>query len=503
MRLLASSLVLLAAGAAGTPVVQAEELPRPMSQPIVNGVLTSGLPSVAGILSFNPSTGEPFVSCTGTVIGCRTVLTAAHCFCPQAPCQPDFADTLVFLQHSGFYGVESVTINPSYQFGSRSDLAILRLTPELNGLAPTRINTTARPAVGSGGLIAGFGRTGGSSPWTGIKRAGLVVTSSCPAELAAGNFCWTFLSPVGPPGEDSSTCQGDSGGPLITDFGGGPRLAGVTSGGVFGDCLVPNGLWDTDVFVDRQWIQSVAGPDLNNTACGNLPPAGSPEAPILFGSGELGAGNPDDLYFFDLAAGTDVLWTTLNGEGPGRGDFDLYLRHGDPPTTAEFDCRSNFLGQFEACGVASPTPGTWHALITRSSGAGAYQFTVTNFGGQSTGGPCVQDTDTLCLLGGRFRVEVVFRPPGGTTQPATAIPFTDRAGMFWFFNENNVEMLVKMQNACVAPFNRFWFFFAATTNVEFTVRVTDTETGQTNPYSNPQGMVALPVADTQAFATCP
>jgi len=118
-------------------------------------------------------------------------------------------------------------------------------------------------------------------------------------------------------------------------------------------------------------------------------------------------------------------------------------------------------------------------------------------------GPCIEDDHTLCLLGGRFRVEVVFTPPGGVEQPANAIPFTDRAGTFWFFNEANLEMLVKMQNACIPQFDRFWLFFAATTNVEFHVTVTDTDAVLEKHYDNPQGMVALPVADTQAFATCP
>lgn len=118
-------------------------------------------------------------------------------------------------------------------------------------------------------------------------------------------------------------------------------------------------------------------------------------------------------------------------------------------------------------------------------------------------GPCIEDDHTLCLLGDRFRVEVVFTPPGGVEQPARAIPFTDRAGMFWFFNENNIEMLVKMQNACIPQFDRFWVFYAATTNVAFRVIVTDTEAVQAKQYSNPQGMVALPQADTNAFDTCP
>ena len=76
--------------------------------------------------------------------------------------------------------------------------------------------------------------------------------------------------------------------------------------------------------------------------------------------------------------------------------------------------------------------------------------------------------------------------------------------MFWFFNENNIEMLIKIQNACVDPFNRYWVFFAATTNVEFEVVVEDTaHPGVERRYTNPQGMAALPVQDTGAFATCP
>ncbi len=118
-------------------------------------------------------------------------------------------------------------------------------------------------------------------------------------------------------------------------------------------------------------------------------------------------------------------------------------------------------------------------------------------------GPCIEDANTLCLLGERFRVQVTFTPPGGVEQPANAIPFTDRAGLFWFFNANNIEMLVKMQNACVVPFDRYWVFFAATTNVAFDVVVTDTVGEKVRRYSNPQGLVALPRADTQAFATCP
>jgi hypothetical protein len=58
----------------------------------------------------------------------------------------------------------------------------------------------------------------------------------------------------------------------------------------------------------------------------------------------------------------------------------------------------------------------------------------------------------------------------------------------------------------------YWVFFAATTNVEFTTRVTDTLTGfvktygksgETIEYNNPLGQPANAVTDTTAFATCP
>jgi hypothetical protein len=118
-------------------------------------------------------------------------------------------------------------------------------------------------------------------------------------------------------------------------------------------------------------------------------------------------------------------------------------------------------------------------------------------------GGCEPDATTLCLLGGRFQVSVDWRRQSGQTGQGQAVDLTDRAGLFWFFNEANLEMLVKMQNACTPPFNSFWVFYAATTNVEFTVTVTDTESGESREYFNPLGQAAPPVQDTSAFATCP
>jgi plastocyanin len=150
---------------------------------------------------------------------------------------------------------------------------------------------------------------------------------------------------------------------------------------------------------------------------------------------------------------------------------------------------------------------TFHAMLTAPTGgaslANPTMMDVHILDDDVESGPCVPDDETLCLTGGRFRVTVDFTAPGEATRAAQKIDLRDDSGLFWFFNESNVEMLVKTLDACVDPFNRFWVFYAATTNVEFTLRVTDTDTGQTRQYLNPQGQAALPVQDTDAFATCP
>jgi len=43
-----------------------------------------------------------------------------------------------------------------------------------------------------------------------------------------------------------------------------------------------------------------------------------------------------------------------------------------------------------------------------------------------------------------------------------ARPLTDESGTFWFFAESNVEIIVKVLDACGA-FGRFWVFAAGLT----------------------------------------
>jgi plastocyanin len=120
-------------------------------------------------------------------------------------------------------------------------------------------------------------------------------------------------------------------------------------------------------------------------------------------------------------------------------------------------------------------------------------------------GACIADAKTLCVgAGGRFKASVAWATADGTGT-GTAIPLASNpdSGLFYFFSPGNIEMLIKVLNACVPPFNSYWVFFAATTNVQITVTVVDTKSGQTRVYFNPLNQAALPIQDTSAFPTCP
>ncbi len=111
---------------------------------------------------------------------------------------------------------------------------------------------------------------------------------------------------------------------------------------------------------------------------------------------------------------------------------------------------------------------------------------------------CATDATTLCLNGGRFKVQVSFRAPfQSTSQQATALGITSDSGAFSFFSANNLELLVKVVDG--TAFNgRHWVFIGSATNVEFTVTVTDLASNAVRTYSNPQGTLAS-IADVTAF----
>ncbi|HKD19054.1 MAG TPA: hypothetical protein VKG23_14470, partial [Thermoanaerobaculia bacterium] len=115
----------------------------------------------------------------------------------------------------------------------------------------------------------------------------------------------------------------------------------------------------------------------------------------------------------------------------------------------------------------------------------------------SAAGACVAGSGALCLDASRFRAEVSWQTPDGRSGSGQAVPLSDDTGYFWFFSSANVELVVKVLDGRAVN-GHFWVFYGALSNVAYTITVTDTQTGTSKPYVNPQGALAS-VADTAAF----
>ncbi len=119
-------------------------------------------------------------------------------------------------------------------------------------------------------------------------------------------------------------------------------------------------------------------------------------------------------------------------------------------------------------------------------------------------GPCqAGDPTVLCLHDGRYELEARWATPGGREGLGKWVPETGaNSGLFYFFEADNWEVLLKTLDACAIN-DRWWFFSSATTNVEYTLTVRDRETGKVRRYLNPPGQNARAVTDVFAFDGCP
>ncbi len=125
-------------------------------------------------------------------------------------------------------------------------------------------------------------------------------------------------------------------------------------------------------------------------------------------------------------------------------------------------------------------------------------FTITQSGVTTS---CVERSDQVCLMNGRFGVRITY-DDGSGPRSATAIRYTPDTALFWFYSSNNIEILLKMVNACSYN-SRFWVYSGGTTDDGVTIYVSDSLTGMTRTYQNVRGQKYLTITDSSAFATCP
>lgn len=169
--------------------------------------------------------------------------------------------------------------------------------------------------------------------------------------------------------------------------------------------------------------------------------------------------------------------------------------------------------RYQAFGDVIHASGLWPTTIIfdlNSANVGKGYFLTTdtsnclyssNFDLQRQG-TCTPSDTVMCLQNGRFSVSVNWEDQQGNKGVGTAIPSTDDSGLFWFFSPSNMELLIKVLDGCGIN-NKYWVFFAATTDQKFTVTVVDLQTGQQVEYTNPLKNPADAITDTSAFASCP
>lgn len=198
------------------------------------------------------------------------------------------------------------------------------------------------------------------------------------------------------------------------------------------------------------------------------------------------------FYRYDLSA----LSITPGGNvyvGPAwnpKTDTDFFLCEDDSLLTPD---RPVYIAASSVVGSPDTPPSIDPRLVNFSlSALGIRAEAETN------NAACTPSLTALCLNSGRFRVEATFATPAGQNGPAQVVKLTDATGYFWFFNETNVEAVVKVLDACSLN-GKYWVFAGGLTNVQVVITVTDTETGTSKTYTNPQGKAFLPIQDTAAL----
>jgi subtilisin family serine protease len=105
---------------------------------------------------------------------------------------------------------------------------------------------------------------------------------------------------------------------------------------------------------------------------------------------------------------------------------------------------------------------------------------------------CRTGGGTLCLLKGRFEVQVDWSNPGnGTSGHGGAVGISELTGAFYFTDRTNLELLTKM----IDFGDRVACFYGTLSDLEYTITVTDRSTGAQRTYHNAPGNFCGGLAD--------
>ncbi|MEM1249545.1 MAG: hypothetical protein AAGK22_24430 [Acidobacteriota bacterium] len=166
------------------------------------------------------------------------------------------------------------------------------------------------------------------------------------------------------------------------------------------------------------------------------------------------------------------------------------------------EAHSQLAAQWGGLGVEweeETLPGFAHNNWPQSAVFNGFQFLLAQQRVAQSMSTCATTDTELCLREGRFKVTIDWQDfDGNTGQARVSSLRTDDSGVFFFFDKDNWEVLVKVIDGCAVTGHQ-WVFSAASTNIQYTLTVTDLETDRVATYTNPLGEASAAVTDTSAF----
>ena len=227
------------------------------------------------------------------------------------------------------------------------------------------------------------------------------------------------------------------------------------------------------------------------------PPEPEPEPPTEFpGWGETEARPADD----------DAVLLTWTGDWVSGAVEDAFVearsRRSGWAETARVDGES---GRVRVGGLEAGAPYTFRLRADLASGDPAYSAEASAVAGVHVG-PCRGGTSYLCLQGGRFEVQAHWSNPERAGDwgvgAALRIDESDESGLFWFFEPENIELVVKVLDGRAIN-GSHWVFFGSLSDVEYWVTVRDAMSGgASRTWHNPPKVVCGQ-NDTAAFRSLP